>query len=783
MPLGSAGVRSLAVAFSLAVLAGSSAGTAHAVVSPGSASEITLPPLYGDQLPQVNFFAATASGFAWELDQPDEDPLATAYYTSYSGGGTRVHSTVGNVNDLALSDSELTGEAAGNGSLASVDINTGQRRVAHCTPTAYDDSGDNECVGFSGDVTSATMTNTETGSSTTFTLPALPPGYTVSPRGVVRSMDAGGAIVLVDATTSAMGAARGELLYLDFASGKTVVLDGDNTSESDRIAMDDSTVAWSVGYHQVDWIDRSDPTAAPSQLPTSAALVGVAVSGGNLGYSTSSLADPDGNGGTYVIHTGPLSTDPSTYGAVPNTYGAVETGRDGNFLVFAGTTVSDYGAYALAAGSDTFGAPAVLFGPTAPLSIEASAGRIISVLPDGGRAPADQRRVTSNRADSRLTASRSTPLVHRLIASVAPASSGAETAYLRRLADGSCELDVLTGGTVVGRYPVPVTCFHVTLSGNLALVTYDQQYVDDGVPDKPPGSVLVNLVTGSSTKEPETEALSGDLLAYFGNGDINIKDIATRTVQHLEPGELPGLPDFQPDGDDALSIAGRWVLVSYNDQSDTDRLVAIDLATMKTVQIPGAAMMDSSDAVLADGVAAWIDADTRAVHLDQLSDTGVTDTTIGTAHDYASGHDYLAVTDEFVAWVANDDTTRVLALSGASSAAPAFLDGVRTRSFTPARSGHRGDFLPHFAVTRPLAKWRLALTRHGHTVRVLRGSAPVGAVQPRWNGRTASGRRLPAGAYTWRLTGRGPTGRLHAKPGTTGPSTGTVHLHWRHRKA
>jgi hypothetical protein len=769
------------VALVLSGAVGASVGSAVASSGRDLPGEITLPALYGSQLPQVNFFEATSSGFAWALDQPDEDPLATAYYTSYSGG-TRVSSGVGNVDDLALSGSTLTGQTV-NGGLGSVDINTGARQVAHCTPTAYDAAGDNECLGFSPSGSSAVLANMTDDSTTVFSLPALPPGYTVDPVGFVDSMDAAGAVVLVYATTAAYGNTDGELLYLDFATGHTVVMDNTNTAEADDFAMNDATLVWTMGYHKVFWLDRSDPTAAPSMVSSPAAVVDIAVSGSNLGYTTTNLADPDASGGKYLVHTGALGADLSSFGAAPSVYGAVETGRDGNFLVFDGTTVADYGAYTLATGSDTVGAPAVLFGPAAPLSIEASAGRIVSVLPDGARSPAQQRRMASNNKNTHLVASRSTPLVHHLIDAVAPSTSGAATAYLQRLADGSCELDVLAGTTVVGRYPVPITCDHVTLSGNLALVSYDQHYISDNQPDTPPGSVLIDLNTGVQTTEPDTEALSGDLLAYFTNGDLEIKNLSTGALSETQLDELSGLAGYQPATGTPLSIAGNWVLLSVGINDGNYRLVALDLATGRTVDVPSDVMAGGQDAVLADGVLAWIDADTRSVHLTTLTDSGVTDTIIGTAHDYASGHDYLALTDEFVAWVASDDTTKVLPLSGASTVPPAFLGGTRVTSFTPARTGKAGDFTPHLAVTRPLTAWTLRISRHGHTIRILRGAAPIGAVQPRWNGRTSTGRRAPNGTYTWTLTGVGSTGRLHAKPGTTGPVTAHIHLQWKRTKA
>jgi hypothetical protein len=592
----------------------------------------------------------------------------------------------------------------------------------------------------------------------------------------VDALDAGGAIV----STLSLGGSTdpASLAYVDFADSSVTLLDGGNNADGDKTAMSGDDLAWSRGS-QISWLDRSDPGATPGVIDAGSRVLDVALSEANVGYTTAQTTA--GKSG-FSVHTGVLGAA-APLASADSEYARVFTGRNGGFLVFGGSTTTDFGAYSLASGATSRGAAVVLFGPAAPLGIDASAGRIVSVLPDGKHSPAQQQRISSDTTNDHVVPSRPSRLVNHSLDSAPPAASGGHSAYLTRPTNDSCALVVLDGTTVVTSYPVPVTCYHVTLSGEFALVSYESQYIDD-THRNPPGALLIDLDTGDRTIEPETEALSGDLLAYFAAGDVVVKNVtsgATTTVATgvVNPDPAAEAPEFVQ-----LSLAGHWVMWSTNgsDPHPTSTgLVAEDLTT-GTVVTPAATTLppdvveNDVDAVLADGVVTWIDQATRAVHLDTLTDSGSSDAVVGTAHRYADQHQYLALTDEFVAWVANDDTTRVVPLGGASVAAPAYLGGIRATAFSPALKGAAGEFAPALDASRPLSSWTFTISRHGQTVRVLHGSAAIGDVRPRWNGRTPSGRRAPDGRYAWTLTGKGAAGTLRATSGSTRPITGRIRL-------
>jgi hypothetical protein len=726
--------------------------------------EITLPALFGNQLPTVNFFAATPSGAAWLLDEGD-DRIGAASYTSYSGA-QHTDANLGDTDVLTLSGSELTGERDGH--LTSLDIDSGTSRPAACSPTYF--VGNNEgCLTpdtiDSGPNAGPGVILNEGGQSQRFALP--------NPGGVhfgitVDSLDATGAVV----TAVSFGApdTSSNLVYLDFSTGETTVLADGDAATTDMSPMSPSAVAWNHG-DDVDWLDRADPGTVHS-LPVGSRVLEVALSGTNLGYTT---AAPSGTQG-FSIHTGALAS--TSFATVTSEYPGVSTGRAGNFLVTAGRTTTDFGAYALTSGATSIGGAVVLFGPAPPLAIDASAGRIVSVLPDGKNAPAQQQLIGSDSANAHLIASPASRLVQHSLDSAPPAASGGHSAYLTRPTKDSCALVILDGTAVVATYPVPEGCYHVTLSGGLALVSYTSLFIDDTHRDAP-GSLLIDLDTGSRTVEPETEALSGDRLAYFSDGDILVKDVSSGVTSTVASDVVPNDPNQDSAEFYQLSLAGDWLMWSVNSPTSAG-LTAENLSTNTIVTLPATTILpdvveNDVEAVLADGVAAWIDSSTRAVHLVTLT-PGATDTVVGTAHRYADQHEYLSLTDEFAAWVANDDTTRVLPLNAASTAAPAYLGGITPAVFSPIGKGKASGFRPQLDTSRPLTEWTFTISRHGHAVRTLRGTAAIGGVRPHWDGRTSSGKAAPDGIYSWTLSGRGAAGTLQSTDGSSRPITGRIRL-------
>ncbi|MFF2997684.1 FG-GAP-like repeat-containing protein [Streptomyces sp. NPDC057950] len=67
--------------------------------------------------------------------------------------------------------------------------------------------------------------------------------------------------------------------------------------------------------------------------------------------------------------------------------------------------------------------------------------------------------------------------------------------------------------------------------------------------------------------------------------------------------------------------------------------------------------------------------------------------------------------------------------------------------------GGTAQWGPKWWLNKPAASWTLVIgDRAGKTVRTLSGALTRGVVSPAWNGKDGSGRLVPNGAYTWKLT-------------------------------
>jgi hypothetical protein len=67
--------------------------------------------------------------------------------------------------------------------------------------------------------------------------------------------------------------------------------------------------------------------------------------------------------------------------------------------------------------------------------------------------------------------------------------------------------------------------------------------------------------------------------------------------------------------------------------------------------------------------------------------------------------------------------------------------------------GGATQWSPKWWLNKPAASWRLEIgDKAGTAVRTLSGGQARGVVDPAWNGKDGSGRLVPNGAYTWKLT-------------------------------
>ncbi|WP_329039351.1 FG-GAP-like repeat-containing protein [Streptomyces sp. NBC_00178] len=103
-----------------------------------------------------------------------------------------------------------------------------------------------------------------------------------------------------------------------------------------------------------------------------------------------------------------------------------------------------------------------------------------------------------------------------------------------------------------------------------------------------------------------------------------------------------------------------------------------------------------------------------------------------------------------VAYTGADRRVRVVP-SGVPASQIAVID-----SDTPALDIKAGPWKPRWWLSKPAGSWVLTLVDKatGQTVRTLSGGEARGQVAPSWDGKDATGRYVPNGAYSWTLTAK-----------------------------
>jgi hypothetical protein len=170
---------------------------------------------------------------------------------------------------------------------------------------------------------------------------------------------------------------------------------------------------------------------------------------------------------------------------------------------------------------------------------------------------------------------------------------------------------------------------------------------------------------------------------------------------------------------------------------------------------------------LSEGVLSWVEAEGLRV-LDLRSPASVPIA--------VSGLQKAVVDGGLIAGVQPGGAIRVQALPFARRYRPRLIGVLAPAGFSPDGDRKADTWSLQADFSTPVTGARLTLTRAGRVVRVLTGSGPDGSIRNLvWNGRTAAGKRAPAGTYRWRLTASGTAGAALA-PGGRGPITGTVVL-------
>lgn len=129
------------------------------------------------------------------------------------------------------------------------------------------------------------------------------------------------------------------------------------------------------------------------------------------------------------------------------------------------------------------------------------------------------------------------------------------------------------------------------------------------------------------------------------------------------------------------------------------------------------------------------------------------------------------VFDETLAWINPDGIARI----GPNSpyvAPPRYLGNAMGAS--TFRPGAGQSWQPEFAISKALPTCAITI-KSGTTVRrTLSCATSVGTARVFWNGRDSAGRLLPAGKYSWTMTGRDADGTLRWWNGNTAAIAGTV---------
>ena len=190
-------------------------------------------------------------------------------------------------------------------------------------------------------------------------------------------------------------------------------------------------------------------------------------------------------------------------------------------------------------------------------------------------------------------------------------------------------------------------------------------------------------------------------------------------------------------------------------------LVVRSLRTGATRTVARAREVDSR-VVADDGVVAW-----RGFVLD-LTDPAAQPVPMADDDPYV-----FAVDDHWVAWNDEWDRAVVARLPFGGPHRPRLLGVVAPASFSPADGR---VWRPRIDLSKPVTGVTLTIRRGGTTVRTLTSSSAYGSIRGLvWDGRTTTGARAAAGAYTWTLTASAADGEgtVVGLDGTT-PVRGTV---------
>ncbi|MFE7172296.1 FG-GAP-like repeat-containing protein [Streptomyces sp. NPDC057616] len=248
---------------------------------------------------------------------------------------------------------------------------------------------------------------------------------------------------------------------------------------------------------------------------------------------------------------------------------------------------------------------------------------------------------------------------------------------------------------------------------------------------------VVDLDTGLTvyTTTASVRAIWGTTL-WVMSGNDTVVPVDLPTGREGEPvwfGRGCLLNDFQ--------AVGRWLL--WNCVMGSEGLGVYDTATGRNLTLVSGS--DWNQARLGDGFVATSEAGQLKV-IDVRGGTPVAHTAGAFEGNAWDVDPYTGV----IAQLRSDNSIRLT-----SSGVP--VSALAQRDATVAASadvkGGAAPWSPKWWLNKPAASWKLVLAnRAGTTVRTLYGGLARGVVSPAWNGKDDSGRLVPNGAYTWKLT-------------------------------
>lgn len=750
-------------------------GPVQAVDTPG---EVVLPTELGTRLSTVRVLVGGPSGLAWQLT--DGDPLAPV--RSWRPGedapervasapvapyGSTFGSRVGN--QFAYS----TAGAGSASSIWSVDVASGERVRYPSTPGQF-------LTGTGGGVLIGAVVSQATYfSSVVHRKPdeALPTTtwYFDGPVNLGAVADDRSAVVV------ARDGGTPHAFLLDLSSGaygSKRLLGPATSSTTDTVALDDQRAYWISGS-QLCSADRTDISAQATcaDLPAGGATpISMAVSGGKVAVLRAAA-------GAYSLAVGPPQ---GPFRTITSTLPLrdVFPGADGGFLVHGGRYDTE-GVYALPADATAVGGRAVEIRAGLPAQLDATTGRLLTTrdrqkpAPGGGMYILEDAYTRSvvRTDDGRLTVGSPTLVQAGTPGTAAPQLIGSGTLSVgRAYVSGKQFATVLDGTKEIARHAIPDDST-LALSGRRLLVSTPcpvNACDTDGAEPQDATASVIDLNGGSSTKVPYTTALFGDRVAYvLPSGEVRYRQVSTGSEQTVRPGNPIGSAAVDPRASRVLT-SGDWVLWALPAAPGAFEVGAGNVATGEQIDLSADLGASVASVQLVDGVIAWVDPIDRAVRVRDLEVPDST-RTVGTARAASNGSKFLALTDEFLAWVSDtDDAAHLIPLPTRTGRPAYYLGALAPTAFTAAPSGSAGEYRPGLETSRPLKAWSLQISSGTKTVRTLTGKAPTGSVRPIWDGNDAAGRRAADGTYTWTLTGSTQSDTLTARGGKA--ITGSIRL-------